>query len=1157
MDNNTTKQGLKTFGFGLKRSDGKPAVYTDDAGQIVQASDTDLVELMGQSGTATQDEVNKAVARKVVALGAYVDNPEFVRVYTDSDEKILWAIKANGDIYFGAGVPQQIIDYITSHIDILEETLETLIATKVDKVEGKSLVNSEYANGVSYTENPEFVCVKTDNEGKILWAIKTDGGIYYGAGIPQQVIDYINEKIAELSLDEYEDIVDFLGSIINKQPIFSKKKVSIIGDSISTFAGYIPIGYSSWYPHEGDRSSDVVSVNDTWWEKLIDATNSTLEVNASWSGSRVTTLANVPNFDDRVSVIGNPEVIIIALGTNDSSNNVEIGDIDFNADSYDLTKFAPAYIKGLQDTLATYPNARIICIAFDMAVAYQNAINTIANHYGIDYIYVGDISDVHPNKAEMQAVYERIYNTWSLAGLLSNKVDKEEGKSLIPTQYIQEVNNSEYIEAKTDSEGKFLEGIRGDGTRVFGAGVEIHGKQTIDGVECTVISNPEWIAAWIDAEEKILIGIKVDGSVYCGNINLSHYLTQIVKLIDVNGANGVDWDALRLIFETNNPKYIKVEVDSEGKVLAGRTTDGTAVEMIGLSTPGLSVADVEVNDYDDHEERMEVKTDIDNKVISYRDKHGVLHEVVGVETNHLGLTEQGVTDLQRALGLAGFNKRAVMDWSDKEIVEIPLPKKCAILNFGVDSQATSKSDREDYQEGVNGDIPTTIEFWDLQGNYFKKPILLSAQGSSSMAWWIKNQGFDLDDGSTIKFGDWVAQDSFHVKKYYIDVFRGQSIVGYWLTEQMYQTRGYGERRPWDYLNQGGTTQNAIGKFNKDFDTGALAHPDGFPVHVFFNGKDAGIYAFNLKKDRDNYYQKKDNTNQIILDGTIGQSELFGGNIDWTAFEIRNPKTKKKKDGWELVDVNGDKYDGDFPEELMGTNTTGYDSSNLSHVKSADTKAVIVRLSTAYNAIVANKTKATFETYFIVPFFIDYFLISQVLYHFDGFWKNWIWCTWDGELWTPTSYDMDSIFGADTNGTSVIPAGEYIPVGQSAGLRTNTNQVLGANAGLPKMLWDLYEQEIKDRYAELRNKGIFTTKNIVGLLETWIKECGYDELKNDIENVCAVDDVPQTPSYRDGNETYSQNPTTGGFYNSILRVKRWLDEHFAYLDSSDIFNYNQN
>ena len=61
-----------------------------------------------------------------------------------------------------------------------------------------------------YVENPEYIYVKTDKEGKIIWAIKTDGSIHYGTGVPQQVKDYIEKKIADLSLDEYEDIVAFL-----------------------------------------------------------------------------------------------------------------------------------------------------------------------------------------------------------------------------------------------------------------------------------------------------------------------------------------------------------------------------------------------------------------------------------------------------------------------------------------------------------------------------------------------------------------------------------------------------------------------------------------------------------------------------------------------------------------------------------------------------------------------------------------------------------------------------------------------------------------------------------------------------------------------------------------------------------------------------------
>ena len=143
-----------------------------------------------------------------------------------------------------------------------------------------------------------------------------------------------------------------------------------------------------------------------------------------------------------------------------------------------------------------------------------------------------------------------------------------------------------------------------------------------------------------------------------------------------------------------------------------------------------------------------------------------------------------------------------------------------------------------------------------------------------------------------------------------------------------------------------------------------------------------------------------------------------------------------------------------------------------------------------------------------------------------------------------------------NGTHIVPAGEYIPP-RTQGVEswTNTNTLLGTEGGITDQLWLIYNQEIKARYKELRDNGIFSTDNIVKLLEKWLDSVGYDNLKNDIESVCADEDIPQTPSYRDGEETYSQYPTTGGFYNSILRVRRWLDEHFAYLDSANVLNYN--
>ena len=59
-----------------------------------------------------------------------------------------------------------------------------------------------------YVENPEFIYVKTDADYHILWAIKSDGTIYYGDSIPPQVAEYITKTIESLELPGIKHEVD-------------------------------------------------------------------------------------------------------------------------------------------------------------------------------------------------------------------------------------------------------------------------------------------------------------------------------------------------------------------------------------------------------------------------------------------------------------------------------------------------------------------------------------------------------------------------------------------------------------------------------------------------------------------------------------------------------------------------------------------------------------------------------------------------------------------------------------------------------------------------------------------------------------------------------------------------------------------------------------
>ncbi len=141
-----------------------------------------------------------------------------------------------------------------------------------------------------------------------------------------------------------------------KDSVYKNKKLSILGDSISSFKGYIPNGNDYYYP-----LIDVLNVNDTWWMKLINALGMELDVNNSYSGSRVSgTWASAGN-GNRTANLGNfPDVIIIWIGANDFLADIPIGNYDGkSAVPTSVTTFSDAYAVMLNKVLTTYPDAEV------------------------------------------------------------------------------------------------------------------------------------------------------------------------------------------------------------------------------------------------------------------------------------------------------------------------------------------------------------------------------------------------------------------------------------------------------------------------------------------------------------------------------------------------------------------------------------------------------------------------------------------------------------------------------------------------------------------------------------------------------------------------------------------------------------------------------
>lgn len=113
-------------------------------------------------------------------------------------------------------------------------------------------------------DNPEWVRVVTDTNDKILYGVKTDGKFYFGDGCPPQVVEYIQDKINELSLDEYEDIVTFLGDLIDGDTLANLlnaklDKEGLDADALSTIQA---VDNPEWIKVKTDVRGKIISGTD-------------------------------------------------------------------------------------------------------------------------------------------------------------------------------------------------------------------------------------------------------------------------------------------------------------------------------------------------------------------------------------------------------------------------------------------------------------------------------------------------------------------------------------------------------------------------------------------------------------------------------------------------------------------------------------------------------------------------------------------------------------------------------------------------------------------------------------------------------------------------------------------------------------------------------
>ena len=157
-----------------------------------------------------------------------------------------------------------------------------------------------------------------------------------------------------------------------------QKNAMIIGDSYSTFRGYVPEGYEVYYAEEIIRETDLTQVSQTWWYRVMEETGLNLVLNNSWCGAPIgytgydgEDCSHTSSFIYRLRQLKEQgffdkneiHTVFAFGGTNDSWADAPLGSVQWDhCAEKDLHFVLPAICCFFRELRETLPNAEIYCL---------------------------------------------------------------------------------------------------------------------------------------------------------------------------------------------------------------------------------------------------------------------------------------------------------------------------------------------------------------------------------------------------------------------------------------------------------------------------------------------------------------------------------------------------------------------------------------------------------------------------------------------------------------------------------------------------------------------------------------------------------------------------------------------------------------------------
>ena len=200
--------------------------------------------------------------------------------------------------------------------------------------------------------------------------------------------------------------------------------------------------------------------------------------------------------------------------------------------------------------------------------------------------------------------------------------------------------------------------------------------------------------------------------------------------------------------------------------------------------------------------------------------------------------------------------------------------------------------------------------------------------------------------------------------------------------------------------------------------------DGFPVEVYLNNEFHGLYTLNIPKEDWLYGMDDNNPNHIIM---VGEKYSTA-----TTFKEVNI------DGW----------------------------NNQLDDNSPTVQQKMLRLINFVVNSTDQEFKENIEDYLNLDATLNYYVLCHTLNIADNNAKNLLFVTYDGKIWYPTLYDLDTTFGSYYHGLELYPT-DY-------SLQMNHNRLF-------ERLSILFKKEIEQRYKELR-QNILLEENIINEID---------------------------------------------------------------------------